>query len=237
MKALNLLTSALIEADWVSVGEAADPESLNFALSKLNDLLEEWSALKRYSWSMQFPVFNLVAGLSPHTIGPTGTFVTPYRPVRIENWDFVLTSINNVDIPRKVRDADWWWRQRVKTLSSNIPTDLYYEPQWPNGNLYFWPVPNTQYPVRLETWVTLGQIGGVQSDLSLPQGYRRALTLSLAEELAGPRSSDPQLIRKAEAARAAIQSNNAKSPRISTADAGMAADRRGDFNWETGQPA
>ena len=240
MKALDILRNALLEAGRIDIYDSPPPEETQFCLSKLNDLLDMWAGLKRYAWSMQFPLFTLQAGLSPHTIGPTGTFVTPFRPVRIENWDLLFPSTGQpIDLPRRIRDDNWWWRQRVKTLTNNIPTDLYYQPTWPNGTLNFWPIPNTSLQVRLETWVSLGQIQSVNTDLTtaLPFGYTRALTLTLAEELSGPRSNDPKLAKMAQEARSNLQSNNIKSPRIASLDAGMPGSHKGDeFNWATGEP-
>lgn len=240
MKWLDLIKNALIEAQWDDLFSTPSAENTSYALSKLNDLIDEWAALKRYSWTMQFPLFTLQANLSPHTIGPSGTFVTPYRPVRIENWDLLIQSTGQpVDLPRRLRDDKWWWQQRVKSLSNNIPTDLYYQPTWPNGTLNFWPIPNTALQVRLESWVSLGQVTDINAviDTLLPFGYRKALMLTLAEEIQGPGVQNPKLQQAALKARTAIQSNNAKSPRIASQDAGMPGTKMGDeFNWATGEP-
>lgn len=238
MKALDILTDAMIESGWVAVGEQPDSAYSGYGLRRLNAILQEWANLKRYAWSMTFQLYTLQANLAPHTIGPSGTFVTPYRPVRIESCSlFLQTSTPGTDVPMRIRDAQWWSRNLVKGVSTSVPTDLYYQPTWPNGTLNFWPIPNIAYQVRIEAWATIAQLASVQSDIGpLPMGYANAIMLTLAERLGGPRSMDPALRQSAIEARAAIQSNNAKSPRVASMDAGMPGGRKDDFNWQTGEP-
>jgi hypothetical protein len=143
--------------------------------------------------------------------------------VTIESASLVLnTSSPDVLTPITLRDAQWWADQSVPDLTSDIPTDLYYEPTWPNGSLYFWPVPTTAYDVELEIRTVLAQVTLVTS-LTLPPGYEEALVLSLAEKCARPfgKELDQSLVRDADLARARIMANNVTTPRLHTRDAGM----------------
>lgn len=245
---LDLITNALIEAEWLAQGEQPEAQDANFALSKLNDLLDEWGALDRFVYANVFELFTLVPNLAPHTIGPAGnnpapTFPVLYRPVKIiEPAAIVLTNTDGTttDLPISVEDADWWAQVRIKDMTSSIPTAVYYEPDWPLGSLYFWPVPNQNYQVRLQFWTQLAQFASVQQACSFPPAYRKALTLTLAEELGGPRSNDPMLVRKAYDARGAISQNNAQSPKTNLNAAGIGSQTRSsgrpDFNFLTGEP-
>ena len=243
---LSVITNALIEAEWLAQGEQPNSDDAAFTLGKLNDLLDEWSAQERYVFAKLFTLFTLVPNLSPHTIGPGNgaTFALPQRPVRIDGCTIVIPNNDgtSTDIPiNSSRDADWWNNVRIKSLPSEIPTDLYYEPDVPNGSMFFWPVPNFAYGARVESWQTVSQFASVNDTLVLPPAYRKAITLTVAEELAGPRSADPKLARAAEEARSAIWSNNAPSPSMSTAQAGMPSQGQGgggrpDFNFLDGTP-
>ena len=235
VSASTIIVNALIEAGWLAQGEPPNAGDANFALGKLNRILDQWAAKKVYAWAMQFLQFTLIPNLAPHTIGPTGVFAVPIRPVRLEGAALVLNNVTpNVDSPiLKLRDAAWWNNQRVKSLSSAVPTDVYYEPDVPNGSLYFWPVPNVAYGVRLQIWQQLGKFASLASSYSLPPGYEEALTMTLAASLIGPNSG--ALAIQAREAVATIQGNNCKSPRIATADHGMPGKRRGTFNYYTGQ--
>lgn len=239
---LSVITNALIEAEWLAQGEQPEQQDALFVLGKINDLLDEWSADEKYVPGMTFALFTLTPGLSPHTIGPGvgATFNFPNRPIRVDGATIVIqnSGSTHTDIPiNTTRDADWWNYVRIKDLQSQIPTDLYYQSQDPNGSLYFWPVPDFAYQCRLQLWNIVQQFQTINDQLILPPAYRKAITLTVAEELSGPRSNDPKLALKAAEARATVWQNNAQSPTMSTLQAGMPAPTSHTrFNFLTGEP-
>lgn len=254
-KVIDLITDAFIEIGAVAPGEYPSPEEQQWGLRKLNRLIDEWQARQAYVYSYAFDVYTLVAGLSPHTIGPSAvaTFKTngQPRPVRLESAALLLnndTTTGVVDLPMNIRDRQWWAANQVKGIQTNVPTDVFYDPTFPDGSLYFWPVPNAQQQVRLQFWQTVIQfvsiqdpIGGPGGPGTWPEGYRAAITDTLAESLcsASNRAVPPDLKERAMRERAAVFGNNAKSPRMATQDSGMprAGQKSGtvaDFNWTTG---
>ena len=319
MTALDLITGALQEVNAIAQGEAPSNGDAALAMGKLNSLLDSWAARKVYLYNFSFPVFTLVAGLLPHTIGPmaqltqssrtagvatfiapnnfangesatvlgstnglngTGnvqaataakfslpsagadvplaadlgsaipaanpapTFATPamgQRPQKVLQANLILNAPGPpVELPMNIRDDVWWMNNRVKTLPTDIPTDLYYSPSWPNGSLYFWPVPNTAYQVRLKIWGVMPQVPSSNYALNLPPGYWEFLTLRLAKNLCGPFQAQwsPTQESALVLAMKALETSNLKSVRGATADAGMpGSGRRGGFNWEIGGPA
>lgn len=247
--ALDIITDALIENGMLAPGETPDGETGQWAFRQLNDLLDVWAARKVYVYSTNFVQYTLTPNHSPHTIGPTGDFVVPARPVRIENCAVRLNfSGSFVDAPRlRIRDADWWAGNSVKEITSTICTDLYYDNAWENGNLFFWPVVSVALPILLETWQAIAQlnaindpIGGPAGPNTLPQAYRAAMKYTLAEMLCpgGEKEVHPMLAEKARAANKAVFGNNNAPPRIETRDAGMAkgGSRKPIFNWVSGMP-
>jgi hypothetical protein len=253
-KVYDIVRDAWIEIGAWAPGDQAteNPDEAQWGFRKFNDLVDTWQALGAYVYGYAFNVYNLVAGLSPHTIGPSGlaTFSTngQPRPVRLESAALLLNTSSStglVDLPMNIRDRTWWAQQQVKAIQTNVPTDVYYDPTFPDGSLYFWPVPNSQQQVRLQLWQTVSQfisiqdpIGGPGGPKTLPPGYRNALKLTLAEDLCSGsnREVSPTLAMKAMKARAAIFGNNSKSPRMRTQDSGMpkSGKAKGDFNWMTG---
>jgi len=245
--ALNIILDAMIEVGILAPGEDnnADPGVVQWAFRKLNYLLDEWAADEIFVYSVAFQLFTLIANHPVHTIGP-GTAQLPadfpvvQRPVKIVSASLLLN--NNVDTPIDVEDDQWWASNPVKTLSSSLPTHVYYSPDNPNGNLFFWPVTSVVYPVRLELWTLLSQFSEITDPVDgpggqgiLPPAYRAALMLTLAEALGG----DPpdNLADRAKRARAAIMGNNMEAPRITTVDAGMPEDNsRPRFNFLTREP-
>lgn len=242
----SVIGDALVEIGADGPIDPIPAEETALAVRYLNRILDQWTALARYAYATTFSTYTLVANLAPHTIGPTGTFVVATRPERIHSASLILTDVTpNVDVPIRVRPAAWWSTDRVKSLTSSIPTDLYYEKDWPNGSLYFWPVPTYAYGVRLEveqvvTTIPVDANGTpqVNATFTAPPGYELAIVLTLAEALVTPykRPMPPELPGKAQRARAAIVSANTQSPRISSADIGTGTKRRGGFNWLNGLP-
>ena len=169
----------------------------------------------------------------------------PQRPVRLESAALILNSGIPVDLPINIRDKDWWALNQVKSIQTNVPTDVYPDYTWPDASLYFWPVMNVGDQVRLQTWQTVQQfvsitdpIGGPLGPGTMPPAYRTALKLTLAESLLSGSNKQPSPVLAAAAnlARAAMIGPNAQAPRISLQDSGMPKSGRirSDFNYFTG---
>lgn len=239
--ARDLIRESAQEIGVVGAGGALGAADADFLLQKFNRLLDNWNADRAAVYASAFNTYTLVPDLSPHTIGPTGaTFTLAVRPVSVVSAQLILTdSSPNVNTPITIRDAAWWADQAVPSLETTFPTDLYYQPDWPNGKLFFWPVPQTAYGVQLETRVLLSQVT-LNTEISLPPGYRDALTLTLAVDAcpAYGRQVPQGLAIAASAARARIFANNDVTPLLATQDSGMPSSQplRCNFNYLDGMP-
>lgn len=237
--ALNLCEDAAREIGIFGEGNSLLSADANFFLGVFNRLLDNWNAERAAVYASAFNTFTLTAGLSPHTIGPTGgTFTLAVRPVSLVSASLILSG-GSLPIYKtlNVRDAQWWDAQTVPTLSTSIPTDVYYQPDWPLGKLYFWPVPSTAYQVRLETRVLLAQVA-LGTTIDLPPGYRDALTLTVAEQAcrAFGRPVTPDLASSAAKSRARVFANNDVTPILVTHDSGMPSGHGSYLNWRSGLP-
>jgi hypothetical protein len=208
---LEIITAAFEELNVFLPGESIPAAEANAALRKLNLILDDWNAERPCVWATTFTDYTLTPSLSPHTIGPTGTFVVTSRPVSIESLNLVLTG--GVTAPIAVRDVHWWRDCALPNHTATVPTDCYYDPSIPNGSLWFWPIPTTAAAVTLETRTILEPVS-LQSAILMPPGYRSALTLTLAEDLAtiSGRDVPPIIERKARKARARAFANNTPMP-------------------------
>jgi len=255
----DICTDALIEIGVLSPGEInnVDPDTLQWAFRKLNILLDTWATRQNFVPYYLFPTFTMVPNLAVHLIGPdstTATWVVPQRPTQIPKANVILNNVTpQVEVPLTPRDRGWWMDQTIKQLPSQQPTDFFYNPAFPNGEIYFWPIPNTAYGARLELWANLLQfqdiadpiggpvINGQGGQPTVPPGYRAAMMLSLAESLlsGSQKAAHPKLLLNAADARSGVFGLNTKVPNLKTLDSGLPGgdkDRRSsNFNWRSRQ--
>lgn len=239
----DLCNNAAQELGVTQPGETLDADNLVAVRNILRRLLNFWNADRRAVYATKFEQFTLIPNPPNNyiTIGPGGQFDTTLRPVSIDGANLILTpSTPPVNTSLKIRDFQWWLKQTTPTLTSSYPTDLYYQPDWPLGKLFFWPVPTFAYDVQLMSRVVLNDTVDTDDDFDLPQGYENAITLTLAEmsrRIFG-KPIMPDLTRDATMARAAIFNNNDQTPVLITYDAGMSPSKNGgtraDWNFLTG---
>lgn len=161
---------------------------------------------------------------SPSTAFPD-IAISSTRPIKIVNANIILnqgTGATTVRTPVAIEDAYWWANQRVPLIQTDLPKHLYYQPSYPNGQMFLWPIPNVTYPLEIETWTNLSGLG-LTDTFTLPPGYEDAVTYTLAETLCPSFSKtiDQTLVALARNARALIQGNNSAALRITTADLGL----------------
>lgn len=230
---LSIVRDALLEHNIIQLGTDPSAEDADFVLGRLNSILDSWNADRGAVYCETINVFPLTASLSPHTIGPTGTWVVAQRPVTIEAAAVFVSST-----VKQLIDCDhdylWWAGQLIPSQTSTFPTDLYYEPDWPNGKLFFWPVGTGTQNVELVMRVLLSALT-LAGTFSLPPGYQDAITKTLAEDIATPyrRPVTPTLAQRAREARSRIFQNNLIVPALMTRDDGMPKARPSSCNYLT----
>ncbi len=243
---LQLIQSALMEINALAAGQTPSGVLAQWGLEKLQRIIDRLNAKRGTIFNVNFAEYALVLNTQPITIGPGGNFNVKIRPVKLVAAALVLTSSSpNIDLPLNVQDDDWWAANQIKRLTSTLPTDVYYSPDAPLGNLYFWPIPTQANSVRLETWTGIAQAVALATAIVLPAAYWDFIVLTLAKALAtsfGPvyiASVGSQVFQEnLRAATKAVEGNNAQPPRISTRQPGMGGSGSGrtDFNFLTGKP-
>lgn len=238
--AQGLITGAMQELGILAAGETPALDDNAWVLKKLQRLIDRYNAREPLIYNVNFGVFTLLTNTQPITIGPGQQFDVNQRPVKLYSCSLMLTGTDPVvEIPIAVRDQQWWRDQRVKNLTSTLPTDVYYSPDWANGNLYFWPIPTQVNDVRLETRTVVSEITAYNQVFTMPPGYWDLIVNELAIDIAPSyeRPVSAELRANYQKALKTVQVNNIKSPRNSPGDAGMPGmSARGDFNYYSGMP-
>ena len=234
MTARDLITEAFQDLGILGAGDPLSATDAAIGVSKLTRLFDNWNAERLGVYASRLDTYTLTPNLNPHTIGPTGTFVISQRPVSIEGANLVLTG--GINYPLNVRDDEWYRTVTIPALATAIPTDLYYSPDWPNGSIYLWTVPTVAYGLKLQTRIVLASLA-IDDTVTLPPGYRDAVTLTLGEMLAAAYPPAQADTAAAQRARSRIFSNNDTTPKLITADEGMPRQTgtRATFNYRIGR--
>lgn len=213
--------SHLIDRAYELIGYKDPEEALSGvlavrALSVLNDMIDGWNTQRMFIISVNEIVVT-ASGL-PITVGP-GMMVNITRPVRMEDGAFV--RINGADYPIRWIDREQYNAIAYKSVAGQISLSGYYDANMPTANIYLWPYPATGAELHLQVQDTLSEFADLSTDYPLAPGYKKALSYSLAEELApGLRELPASVVRGAMLARKAIRRTNAQVPQLNSGSPG-----------------
>jgi hypothetical protein len=147
-------------------------------------MLDGWATQSLYAYVKQ-RVTGTVTGQTA-TIGPVidvlfpPDFVLDPRPVRIEEGSFF--TVDGVDYPITPVTVEQYNEISQKAATSIGPSWVYLQAGVPTGTLYFYPVSGAAVTLLCEQQIT--EFANLTTDYELPQGYKRALVYSFAEEIA-----------------------------------------------------
>lgn len=238
--ALAIIKAAGQEIGALAPGEIPSNEDQAWILEKLQRLVDQYNARRPMVFNVNFSVFTLNPPATPETpttIGPGGDFDVNQRPVTIESIGLILAGTPGVELPLNCRDDDWWANNRIKGLTSTLPTDYYYSPDWPLGQIFFWPVPTASHQVNIRTREVLGEYTTFVQAFSMPPAYWNLIVYELAISIGPSFAREPSstLIGLWKAAIKAVQVNNIQSPRLaSDSPSQPTGGGRPDFNFLDG---
>lgn len=240
----QLVTDALTKIRVARAGDVLGPDDADLGLRTLNALFDALNAKRRAIYTRTFRTFTLTANHQPHTIGLVANVpdltVTIGRPVRLVSANLVLA--NNIRSPLTiVTDADWnaisagAAAGQAITIKATIPQVLYYEPGWPNGSIFLYPVCSAANGLEILADTLLAAVAATDL-LDLPFGYQLWLTLKLAKLLA-PDFGQAFSLDNATALREVetdLFSTNDVIPDLVTVDAGMPGAGGGAYDYRVG---
>jgi hypothetical protein len=196
----QIITDSLRLIEEVGAGETPSAESSSDAMRALSMMINSWSPQGDLIYSETVETFNLTANDGVYTIGATGDFATP-RPTRI-----VAATVNDGSIDKSldIIPANIYAAIQDKTIVG-VPDTLTFFSDYPNATIKLYPLPSSAYTITLYTEKPLTEYTSLDTVLSLPPGYERALKYNLAIEIA------PEYGKQASATvmKIAIESKNA----------------------------
>lgn len=176
--ARGIIKQALQKIGAVTKGESVDADEAADGLNTLNAMIASWSNESLLIYARLSESFPLVSGQSSYTIGTGGDFNTD-RPLQILT---AFTRIGNIDYDIDIISDQAFDGITQKSIGSSIPEVMFYNAGFPLGTITIYPVPTTgTLHIRSEKQLT--QLASLDTDVSLPPGWERALVYNLALEL------------------------------------------------------
>lgn len=178
---VELINLALKQVGVLGVGQTAAAEDIADAFKMLNMMLAQW-AVKRNVVHQILDVACATDGSQTYTVGAGGDFNVP-RPSRLQGAYCRQLLTLPVDYPLEVLKSQTDWGRLSTKFIESMPSTVYYDPQFPLGVLYVWPVPIAGYEIHLQILAPLQQFADPYEDILLPGEYEEALMYNLAGRL------------------------------------------------------
>ena len=168
------------------------------ALTVLDELDGEGIALPLFSVDIEF---NTVSNQERYVLG-TGTDGSPasaIRPEQIINAQIrILGTDQPVYLPLSYLNFADYRNLILVPRNQSQPMQYSWNPKWPQGELYLWPVPNQVWLIRLTCTLTWADVLGSPTDTAiaqLPSGFLNGFIDILALRLAEPERLDTETLR------------------------------------------
>jgi hypothetical protein len=186
----EIITDALELTGMKDPEDALDSTWATVGLRRINSILDKWNVEKTSGYSVNQYEDVLVPTQKLYTIGSGGDFNTD-RPVKI-TYCFVR-DFSNVNHKVEILDYQTFHKLQYENINSSYPYYMWYNPKFPLGEIEFYPTPSTAYTVHFDTFFGFDKYASGSDTVSLPDGYERYITYSLAIALCSHRSKKPPM--------------------------------------------
>lgn len=183
MTVRDWLTASSRLAGAIGKGDPLGPDDAADAMLIATQMLDAWAADRLTIFSQTRTLNPIVANQQRYTIGAGGDW-TQDRPLWIDGAG-ILTA-DGLEFQMRVFPLTQWQAIGLKGVTtSNRPGGLYYNPVQPLGQIDLYPIPtdNTAQVVLYTPHAALKSVTSLDTVLSLPEGWARALRYNLAQEI------------------------------------------------------
>jgi len=188
--ASELIDGALRLLGMLAEGETPSAATSQDALFAMNQMIDSWNTERLSVFSTQDQVFSWTSGNISRTLGPSGDFVGN-RPVLLDDSTYFRDPDNGISYGIKIINQQQYDGIAVKTVTSTYPQVIWINMDYPNIDMYVYPVPTKVLEWHFISVTELTQPADLATTLSFPPGYLRAFRYNLACEIAGEFGVEP----------------------------------------------
>ena len=171
-------------------GETPSAATSQDALTAMNQMIDSWSTERLAVFSTQDQVFSWPPGAISRTLGPTGNFVGN-RPILLDDSTYFKDPANGISFGIKIINQQQYNGIAVKTVTSTYPQVIWINMNYPDIEMYVYPVPTKVLEWHFVSVSELDQPAVLATVLSFPPGYLRAFRYCLACEIAAEFGVEP----------------------------------------------
>lgn len=164
-------------------GEVPSSETSQDALNAMNQMIDSWNTERLSTFSTQDQVFLWPAGQISRTLGPSGDFVGN-RPIMLDDSTYYKDPGTGVSYGIKIINQQQYDGIAVKTVTSTYPQVIWLNMNFPDIEMYVYPVPTRTLQWHFISVDELNQPATLDTQLYFPPGYLRAFRYNLACEIA-----------------------------------------------------
>ena len=188
--AADQINGALRLIGMLAEGETPSAATAQDSLSALNQMIDSWNTERLSVFSTQDQIFTWPPGQIHRTLGPTGNFAGN-RPVLLDDSTYFKDPTNGISFGIKIINQQQYNGIAVKTVTSTYPQVMWINMDFPNIDMYVYPVPTKALEWHFVSVTELTQPASLSTLLTFPPGYLRCFKYNLACEIANEFGVEP----------------------------------------------
>lgn len=192
MTVQELVSNSLIDIGVLGQGQTAAGSTANFALGKLNRLIDSWKNNRLLTFTITRVTWPITSGVASYTVGTGGTINIARPPTmnmqgsNVRFIDTASSATQEIDLWPLTDDA---YQAIVdKSQTATYPTNWYFNPTYtssaaPYATLTIWPVPTLATLTGVFYAPVAAATVALADTIALPPGYERFYETNLGVEL------------------------------------------------------